>query len=75
MGDHPIKKLRDAGVKVTVSTDAPPFFHSTMTKEYEALNQTFGWDEADFRELNKVAIDAAFCDEQTKQNIRRQLEE
>jgi adenosine deaminase len=30
---HPIQKLRDAGVRVTVSTDDPPFFHTTMTRE------------------------------------------
>ena len=32
---HPIARLRDAGVKVTVSTDDPPFFHTTMTREFE----------------------------------------
>ena len=29
---HPIQKLRERGVKVTVSTDDPPFFHTTMTR-------------------------------------------
>jgi adenosine deaminase len=72
--DHPIKKLRDAGVKVTVSTDDPPFFHTTMTKEYEMLEQAFGWGAEDFTALNMTAIDAAFCDADTKTRIKQRLE-
>ncbi|HVG49482.1 MAG TPA: adenosine deaminase, partial [Rubellimicrobium sp.] len=34
---HPIEKLRAREVKVTVSTDDPPFFGTTMTKEWEML--------------------------------------
>lgn len=71
---HPIKRLRDAGVKVTVSTDDPPFFGTTMKREYDLLNQAFGWDESDFIELNKMAINAAFCDQATKDKILKLLE-
>lgn len=71
---HPIAKLRDAGVKVTVSTDDPPFFHTTMTDEYEMLHRTFGWGEDDFKALNETAIAAAFCDDDTKARIAKRLE-
>ena len=71
---HPIAKLRDAGVKVTVSTDDPPFFHTTMTREYEMLNRTFGWGEEDFADLNATALAAAFCDETTREAVAKRLE-
>ena len=71
---HPIAKLRDAGVKVTVSTDDPPFFHTTMTREYEMLNRTFGWGEEDFADLNATALAAAFCDETTRKAVAKRLE-
>lgn len=71
---HPIAKLRDAGVPVTVSTDDPPFFHTTMTAEYAALNKTFGWDADDFRALNQTAMNAAFCDDATRARILKKLE-
>ncbi|OAN75356.1 adenosine deaminase [Jannaschia sp. EhC01] len=70
---HPIERLRERGVKVTVSTDDPPFFRTTMTREYEALARTFGYDEAVFAELNQTALDAAFCDAATKETIRKRL--
>lgn len=72
--DHPIQKLRDAGVNVTVSTDDPPFFATTMSDEYATLDQTFGWDETDFNAINKVALAAAFCDEATRTKIAKRLE-
>ncbi|UYV36660.1 adenosine deaminase [Rhodobacteraceae bacterium D3-12] len=72
--DHPIERLRESGVAVTVSTDDPPFFHTTMTREYEALNKTFGWNEEDFAYLATEALDAAFCDGETRDRIAKQLE-
>ena len=72
--DHPIARLRDRGVRVTVSTDDPPFFGTTMTAEYDGLERAFRWGEAEFRDLNRVALDAAFCDQATKDRIAKRLE-
>lgn len=74
-GAHPIAMLRDRGVKVTVSTDDPPFFHTSMTREYDALDRAFGWGAEEFYELNTCALDAAFCDDATKDTLRKTLEE
>ena len=71
---HPIVKLRDAGVKVTVSTDDPPFFHTTMTAEYQMLHQTFGWEADDFKAINETALATAFCDDDTRARVAKRLE-
>ncbi len=71
---HPIKTLRDRGVRVTVSPADPPFFDTTMTAEYAMLARTFGWEDADFAALNATALDAAFCDSDTKARIAKLLE-
>ena len=70
---HPIARLVDAGVKVTVSTDDPPFFHTTMRHEYARLADAFGWGEQEFTQLNQWAIDAAFCDEETRARLRKEF--
>ncbi|MEM9579354.1 MAG: adenosine deaminase [Pseudomonadota bacterium] len=72
--DHSIDRLRKAGVKVTVSTDDPPFFHTSMRAEYRHLAQTFGWDAGVFHQIARTSIDAAFCDEATRADIIKQLE-
>lgn len=71
---HPISQLYDRGVKVTVSTDDPPFFHTTMAQEFDALNRAFDWDDGVFATLNRTALDAAFCDADTRARIAKLLE-
>ncbi|MCD1627085.1 adenosine deaminase [Seohaeicola saemankumensis] len=70
---HPIAKLRQAGVKVTVSTDDPPFFRTSMKQEYAGLEQAFDWTPEDFAALNRTALDAAFCDAKTKKRLEGKL--
>ncbi len=71
---HPIAELDRRGVKVTVSTDDPPFFHTTMAREYDRLAEAFDWDAGQFARLNRTALDAAFCDADTRARIARRLE-
>ncbi len=74
LADHPIRALREAGVKVTISTDDPPFFLTEMSKEYDDLAATFDWGAEDFAALNRVAAQAAFCDETTRARVMTKLE-
>jgi adenosine deaminase len=71
---HPLARLRQAGCRVTVSTDDPPFFHTTMTREFEEIERALGWGPEDFAALNATALDAAFCDEATRARIAKRLE-
>lgn len=71
---HPLAKLREAGVKVCVSTDDPPFFQTTMTREFEELEKAFRWGEEEFADLNEMALAAAFCDKRTRERVAKKLE-
>ena len=70
---HPIARLADAGVCVTVSTDDPPFFHTTLSREYDMLADRFGWAETEFRQMNLWAAEAAFCDNETRDRLKQEL--
>ena len=71
---HPIGEMYRRGVKVTVSTDDPPFFHTTMEREYQMLLEAFDWDDGVFAGIARTSLDAAFCDADTKARIRKTLE-
>ena len=71
---HPIAELHRRGVNVTISTDDPPFFHTTMAKEYDRLNAAFDWDEGVFQDIARTSLDAAFCDADTRAQILKRLE-
>ena len=72
---HPIAELHKRGVKVTVSTDDPPFFHTNMQKEYQDLYDAFDWDDAFFDQMARDTLDAAFCDADTKIRLKKTLEQ
>ncbi len=71
---HPIAELDRRGVRVTISTDDPPFFHTTMAREYDRLHDAHDWDEGQFARLNRTALAAAFCDPATRDRIAKRLE-
>jgi adenosine deaminase len=57
---HPIRDLRDAGVKVTVSSDDPLVFNTTVTSELALLRHRLGFSFAELGELTAQAAAAAF---------------
>jgi aminodeoxyfutalosine deaminase len=42
LADHPVRKLYDAGAPITIHTDDPAFFRTTLTREYELAEKMFG---------------------------------
>ena len=54
--DHPVRRLFDAGVLVTLNTDDPDMFHTTLAHEYQIAQQVFGFSEAELRELAQELI-------------------
>lgn len=71
---HPINLLRRAGVRMTLNSDDPPFFDTTLGKEYSSVAKTFNWSEDDLLEVTRTAIEVAFCDETTRQRLLVRLE-
>lgn len=66
---HPFKKLEQVGCKVTLNSDDPPHFHTSLKREYEIAENSFGYDEKALLNFTKTAIEGAFVDEETKKNL------
>lgn len=45
-----------------------------MTREWDRLADAFDWDAGVFDRLNRTALDAAFCDRETKETLAKKLE-
>lgn len=71
---HPFPKLRDAGCRVTLNSDDPPYFWTTLKREYEVAAEHFSLDRADLLNVTRTAIDAAFADEDTRRGLLSRLE-
>jgi adenosine deaminase len=60
--DHPLGALRAAGVPVTLGSDDPPYFGTTIGREYELAHERLGCSLEDLRTITETALDAAFSD-------------
>lgn len=69
--NHPIKKLYDLGVKITVNTDNNTVSNIDLTSEYEKLLLTFNFTEKDFLNFNMNAIDSAFLTNEEKEKLKK----
>ena len=59
---HPLPALREAGVRVTLASDDPPYFGASVGGEYAVAHERFGMDEAALRALTRTAIEASFAE-------------
>jgi adenosine deaminase len=59
---HPLGALRAAGVPVTLGSDDPPYFGTTIGREYDLAHERLGCTLADLRAITETALDAAFSD-------------
>jgi aminodeoxyfutalosine deaminase len=72
--EHPIRVFREVGVVVTVNSDDPPMFGTTLNREYEIAADLLDLDEQGLRDLAKAAVDAAFLDEAVKRELRAEVD-
>ncbi|MGZ4169367.1 MAG: adenosine deaminase [Solirubrobacteraceae bacterium] len=71
--EHPLPRLRDAGVRLTLGSDDPPYFGATIGGEYGVCFERLGFSENDLTAVTLTAIDAAFCDGELKTALRARV--
>jgi len=70
---HPLPRLMKAGLRVTLNSDDPPYFATTLEREYEEAEKAMGLDEEALRAITTTAIEAAFVDETTRAGLLEQV--
>jgi aminodeoxyfutalosine deaminase len=73
--EHPLPALVAAGVTVTINSDDPPMFGTTLNQEYEVAASLLGLDAEGVAALAGVAVDASFMGDDRKADLRRQITE
>jgi len=70
---HPLRALADAGVRVTLNSDDPPLFHTSLAHEYEVASTVMGFSDDEISGMTRTAIEAAFVDEPTRERLLKAL--
>ena len=72
--NHPIRQMYDAGVLVTVNSDDPPMFGTTLNREYEIAADLLDLDERGIAELAKNAVTASFMPDEDKADLSGEID-
>ncbi|MCQ2584201.1 MAG: adenosine deaminase [Treponema sp.] len=64
--DHPVKKYFDKGIVVTINTDDPVFFKTTMLEELWLCHDQLGFSMDEIKQLIKYSFTASFLSEDEK---------
>ena len=70
----PIRAFRDAGVTITVNSDDPPMFGTSLNREYEIAAGLLDLDETGVADLARAAVDSSFAPEHVKARIGTEIE-
>ena len=65
--------MSDAGVIVTINSDDPPMFGTTLNDEYAVAARLLDLDEAGLAALATVAIDCSFAPDDVRARIREEI--
>lgn len=66
---HPLKKLMDAGVPITISSDDPTLFGTTLTQEYAICIQELGLTLNDIKKSILTSFDHSFISDEKKKKM------
>ena len=72
--NHPLKKMMDMGLKVTVNSDDPAYFGGQINKNYEAIQEALNLSKSDLYQLAKNSFHYSLLDVNTKQHYLNELE-
>lgn len=66
---HPLKKLYDLGVRVTINSDDPEVLETNVNNEYRIAHEVLGMSMEEIKTCNRFAFESSFIDEAKKQRI------
>ncbi|MEU7653031.1 adenosine deaminase [Micromonospora taraxaci] len=74
LDEHPLRQLVDAGLLVTINSDDPPMFGTTLNDEYAVAARLLGADREGVAGLARNAVTASFLDAAGKQRITAEID-
>jgi aminodeoxyfutalosine deaminase len=72
--EHPIRAFRDAGVTVTVNSDDPPMFGTTLNREYAIAGHLLDLDKAGLADLARAGVRASFAPDDVRERVLDEID-
>ena len=71
---HPLRHFVEAGVPVTINSDDPPMFGTTLNEEYAVAAELLELDENGLAGLSRSAVAASYAPEQVKASLLAEID-
>jgi adenosine deaminase len=70
---HPFRALHEAGVKLTLGSDDPPYFGATIGGEYAVARERFGFEEGELETITRTAVQGSFAEDAVKNALLNRI--
>jgi aminodeoxyfutalosine deaminase len=74
LADHPWHTFRDAGVTVTLNSDDPGMFDTSLTRECTVAAQAFELGRPELADLMRTALDVSYAPDAARQRVRAEVD-
>ena len=74
LAEHPIVAFRDAGVTITINSDDPSMFGTTLNREYEIASELLALDAGGVTDLVRTAVRSSFAPDEVKTSILSEID-
>jgi adenosine deaminase len=71
---HPLRKLWDAGLLLTIGSDDPPMFGTDLSREYQVLVKVFKFTQTELERISLNAIHASFLSQGEKRKLELEFQ-
>lgn len=71
--DYPMRLFLDEGILVSVNTDNRTVSNTSLTKEFEFVQKTYGISDGEIRRMLLNAAETAFADDDIKHKLYKRL--
>jgi aminodeoxyfutalosine deaminase len=66
LAQHPVRRYFDQGLMLTINSDDPAMFHTSLVEEYALVQEAFGFSDEHLRELARNSFEASFLPPEKK---------
>lgn len=66
LAEHPVRNYFDQGMMITLNTDDPSMFGTSLTQEYQLAQNSFSFTDEHLRELARNSFEASFLPAEKK---------
>lgn len=72
--DHPLPRMLEEGLYVTLNSDDPPMFATTLAEEYRVASRAFGFGKEELALLARNGVRASYLGEERKRELEAEID-